>query len=362
MHRRRRIDPRVIGSFVVGAIILSVAGLVFFGPGGFFSETRTYVVHFEGSVKGLNVGSPVRFRGVKIGQVKEINVRVRPKDFEFHIPVVIEIEPSRIKAEGSSQGLLDALKTSVQGDDPILSLVDKGLRAQLQLDSLVTGQLYVNLDMLPDTPVVMTGYRSEYPELPTTTSSLEELTKTFEDLPLKELADTLIRSAEGIEKIINSPNLHNAMETFDATAVQMEKLLTSLNTQLPQVMSRLDQTLQRSETAISKLDATIEPLAESFTGAMTETRVLLNRVDGKIAPLSDQLLKSLQAFDLASTATADAMQQLQGLSQGDSNVVSQLTLTLREVNRAARTVRYLAEELERDPQMLLRGKPQGDSP
>ena len=67
MSRRKRIDPRVIGSFVVGAVILSVAALLFFGPGGFLSETRSYVIYFDSSVKGLNVGSPVRFRGVKIG-------------------------------------------------------------------------------------------------------------------------------------------------------------------------------------------------------------------------------------------------------------------------------------------------------
>ena len=362
MYRRKRIDPRVIGSFVVGAIILTVAGLMFFGPGGFLSETRSYVVYFDSSVKGLNVGSPVRFRGVKIGQVKDINVRVRPSDFQFHIPVVIDIEPSRIKAEGTKQGLLEALKTTVKGGDPMLSLVDKGLRAQLQLDSLVTGQLYVNFDMLPNAPLVLTGYSSEYPELPTVSSSLEELTKTFQDLPLKDLADKLIRSAEGFEQIITSPSLHNALAKFDNTTSQINQLLTTLNEQLLPTVELLKDTLQQSQATINRLDRNIEPLTRAFDQTLADTRATISRIDSKVDPLSAQLSQSLQAFNTASADTAEAMQQIKSLSQEDSRILAQLTLTLQEVNQTARTVRYLATELERDPQILLRGRSHGGTP
>ena len=90
MNRRKKIDPRVIGSFVIGAIILAVAGLLFFGPGGFLAETKKYVIFFESSVKGLTVGSPVRFRGVKIGQIRQINVRLQTQGFKFYIPMSIK--------------------------------------------------------------------------------------------------------------------------------------------------------------------------------------------------------------------------------------------------------------------------------
>ena len=188
MYKRKRVDPRVIGTFVVGAIILGVAGLIFFGPGGLLSNTEPYVLYFDSSVKGLNIGSPVRFRGVKIGQVKEINVKVRPRDFNFHIPVVIEIETSRIETDGSELSLFDTLRTGLQGNTPIQTLVNKGLRARLELDSLVTGQLYVNFDMFPDTPVRLAGYSAEHLELPTLASNMGEITKAFEDLPLRQLA------------------------------------------------------------------------------------------------------------------------------------------------------------------------------
>lgn len=334
MYRRKRIDPRVIGSFVVGAILLSVAGLVFFGPGGLISETKLYVLHFDSSVKGLTVGSPVRFRGVKIGQVKDINVRVRPTDFAFHIPVLIEIEPSRIEAEGSDKGIFEALKTSVKGANPIERLVAKGLRAQLQLDSLVTGRLYVNFDMHPDEPIYLTEYSTEHPALPTISSSLGELTKTIEDLPLRELALKLINSAEGFEKLVTSPSLHNGLAKFDQTATQLNALLMSLNQQLLPLSNKLHATLEATEKTIDHFDR-------------------------KIDPVSKDLSQALLAFTAASQKTEDSMQRLHEMTDNDSRLQQQLSQTLQELNRASRSVRYLTSEIERNPQILLRGRSVG---
>jgi paraquat-inducible protein B len=343
MHRRKRIDPRVIGSFVVGAILLSVGGLVFFGPGGLISETEIYVLHFDSSVKGLSVGSPVRFRGVKIGQVKDINVRVRPSDFEFHIPVIIEIEPSRIEADGTDLGLFDALKNSMQGGNPLTRLIEKGFRAQLQMDSLVTGRLYVNFDMHPDEPIYQVDYPSEYPALPTISSSLGELTKTFEDLPLRELADKLIQSANGFERLINSPSLHNGLAKFDETATQLNNLLLGLNNQIESLANEMKVTLQTTKRTLETTEATLQ------------------HVDKRIDPISSEFTAAMQAFTSASETTAATMQSIQQMTTNDSRLQQQLTLTLQELNRAARSIRYLSTELERDPQILLRGRNGGGS-
>lgn len=359
MHRRKRIDPRVIGSFVVGAVILSVAGLLFFGPGGFLSETRSYVIYFDSSVKGLNVGSPVRFRGVKIGQVKEINVRVRPSDFEFNIPVVIEIEPSRIKAEGTKQGLIEALKSTVQGGDPMMSLVEKGLRAQLQLDSLVTGQLYVNFDMSPEAPLSLTGYTSDYPELPSISSSLEELTKTFEDLPLKELARKLIHSAEGFEKIITSPSLHNALAKFDDTTTQLNQLLQGLNQQLLPLISALKETILKTQQTMDRLDGKIDPLSENLEQALNQAQATMQNINAKVDPLSAQMSQTLQNFNETAHKANAAISQINDVSSSDSRILEQLSTALQEVNQTARIVRLLTNEIERDPQILLRGRVNG---
>ncbi len=352
MYRRKRIDPRVIGSFVVGAVILSVAGLLFFGPGGFLAETRSYVVYFDSSVKGLNVGSPVRFRGVKIGQVKEINVRVRLEDFKFYIPVVIEIEASRIGTKGTSQSRLDTLKNTIKGDDLMLPLIPKGLRAQMQLDSLVTGQLYVNLDMRPDTPLILTGYEHDFPEIPAIKSSLAELSKTFEDIPLKELTNRLIHSAEGFEKLINSPSLHSVLTKFDDTTAQLNQLLRNLNKQLLPLAGSLQDTLLQSQTTIKNVDRKIEQ-------TLHEAQTTIAHIDRKVDPLAKQFSQAAQAVNDASMKTSASMQQIKGLSADDSRIMAQLSLALEEINRAARSVRYLSTELERDPRMLLRGRGNG---
>lgn len=341
MQRRKRVDPRVIGSFVVGAILLSVAGLIFFGPGGLISETVLYVLHFDSSVKGLTVGSPVRFRGVKIGQVKDINVRVRPSDFEFHIPVIIEIEPSRIEADGTNLGLFDTLKSTVKGEHPLTRLVEKGLRAQLQMDSLVTGRLYVNFDMHPDEPIYQVDYPSKYPSLPTISSSMSELAKTFEDLPLRELSAKLISSADGFERLVTSPSLHNGLAKFDETTTQLNALLAGLNQKLTTLSGDMQSTLQTTQQTLST------------------TQDTLKHIDTRIDPLSSEFTTAMQAFSSASEKTELVMQSVQQMTANDSRLRQQLSLTLHELNRAARSIRYLSSELERDPQILLRGRMSG---
>ncbi|PLX96491.1 MAG: hypothetical protein C0622_14960 [Desulfuromonas sp.] len=359
MRRRKRIDPRIIGAFVLGAIILSVSGLIFFGPGGLLTETRKYVIYFSGSVKGLNVGSPVRFRGVKIGQVKDINVRIQPSEYTFNIPVFIEIEPSRIKSEGGNEGLLDALKTN---KDPMTSLVDKGLRAQLQLDSLVTGQLYVNLDMHPDTDAKFHSISNEFPELPAISSSLDELSETIEELPLKEIASKLISTADGIEAIVTSPGLHKAIDNVGNSAEQLDLMIRELNRQLIPMVTSLKNTVEQAELTMTKLDARIEPLADSLDATLSQTRGTMAHIDSKIDPLDDQLQKTLQAFETTAKQAGIAVEQIRELSGTDSQLIDQLSVTLQEVNKAARKVAYFADELERDPQILLRGRSQGDTP
>ena len=235
----------------------------------------------------------------------------------------------------------------------MLPLVPKGLRAQMQLDSLVTGQLYVNLDMLPDTPLNLTGYEHDFPELPAITSSLAELTKTFEDIPLKELADKLIRSAEGFEKLINSPSLHNALSKFDNTMEQINKLLQNLNEELLPIADSFKETLLQGQIAINNIDQKLEQTLQT-------AQTTIAHMDSKVDPLAKEFSQAVQAVNDASVKTEDAMQQIKGLSANDSQIMEQLSLTLQEIDRTARTVRYLTSELERDPQMLLRGKGNGE--
>ncbi|MBT8124865.1 MAG: MCE family protein, partial [Gammaproteobacteria bacterium] len=89
----KKSNPTFIGAFVVGAIALAVTTVILLGGGKIFSDRSTYVTYFEGSIQGLRVGANVNFRGVRIGQVRRINVRFEESMLNFDLPVIIELEP-----------------------------------------------------------------------------------------------------------------------------------------------------------------------------------------------------------------------------------------------------------------------------
>ena len=149
----KEVNKIAIGGVVVGAIGLAVLSLLVFGSGRFFQKKSMQVMFFQGSVKGLNVGAPVKFRGVDIGMVKDIQLTINPQDLEFYVPVYVEIFKNRISIlGGESQG---KKFDDEEGVDTLVT--EMGLRAQLQMQSFVTGQLFINYDFYPETPIKKVG-------------------------------------------------------------------------------------------------------------------------------------------------------------------------------------------------------------
>ena len=177
----KQANKTVIGAFVLGAIALVVAGVLIFGAGRFLKHLNEYVLYFEGSVKGLSVGAPVMFRGVKIGQVTNIALELNVKDLSALVPVMIELDPEKITSVG---GDMKAARAK-GGQYPFLkSLIEKGLKAQLQLQSMVTGQLLVSLELYPDKPIRFAGTEGKHPEIPTIPTDIQAFTKKLEGAEL----------------------------------------------------------------------------------------------------------------------------------------------------------------------------------
>src|SRR5580765_3240053 len=155
-----RVNSAAIGAFVVGAIVLLLVALLVWGGTGLFRSKLTYVLFFDSAVTGLNKGAPVLARGVKIGEVTDVQLRWGTRGV---IGVYVGLEPDLLKgmAEG---GPAQALERAVQQD---------GLRAQLRLESFVTGVLYVAFDLRPDTPIVRRGLDPKVPEMPTIPTDIE---------------------------------------------------------------------------------------------------------------------------------------------------------------------------------------------
>ena len=325
----KQASKTVIGTFVLGAIALMIAGVVVFGSDKFFRKVNRDVMFFEGSVKGLQIGAPVMFRGVQIGHVTDVILRINARELTAFIPVYAEIYPQKI--------------VPIEGDQSydqqyLQSLIKKGLRAQLQLQSFVTGQLVVNLDFYPNTPVRLVGLEKKYPEIPTIPSSLEQLTKRFEELPLKEIADRLNETLAGINKIVNSKDLQ-----------------TSINS--------LNNLLKSTDALVKNLNAEVGPLAADIKGttgaaraAIVQAEKTLRFDEGAPGEIASSIKETLSAAQATLKETNKAVENVNGVAVQNANLGYEIGRTLEQIAELSRSIRVLADYLERHPEALLRGK------
>lgn len=351
----KQANTTVIGAFVVGAVVLLVAGVLVFGSGRLFSDKAEFVLFFEDSVKGLTVGSPVDFRGVKIGSVVAIKVVLDKKDQSLKIPVYIEIEPNRV-ALGSIGNDLRTVSRE-QGLSSITELLIKqGLRAQLEMQSLVTGQLIVHLDFYPDKPVNLVGAEPKYPELPTVRSSLSELSKTVEKLPIGEIANKLMLTIDGLERLVNSSDLKDTMVSIGRTVKSAEEIAKTIEIEVKPIADRLDKTLGEAEKLFRNVDAHVKPIASEATLALKDTRGLINNVNGRVPQLVSTTEDTLIAAGLA---MKKAQKAIDGVGGESSGVRFELNKALAELAAAARSIRGLSDYLQNHPEALLQGKKGG---
>jgi len=320
----RKANPALIGGFVVGAIALAVIGLLVFGSGQMFKHTVTYVCFFPGAVDGLNLGAPVKLKGVEIGTVTDIGLRFgemsgKVIDAEevsrgIRIPVTIQIERDKVGERGAN--------TANFGDPANLKrLVNLGLRAQLNSQSMVTGLLFVQLDLKPGTPATLVMPEGSKPdEIPTVPTAMEQMQsaaqqimRKLEDLHVERLVQSASEAVEGISQVVNSPGLKRALET------------------LPDTMANVNQ-------------------------AVTSLRELSTGLDSKDGPLLDSLKGTSDKASAAMEQARLTLQSVQALADPNSALAGQLTSSLQEIASAARAMRLLADYLERNPSALVRGK------
>lgn len=263
-----------------------------------YTRKINFVMYFDSSVRGLSVGAPVEFKGIKIGTVTRISLEFDSKKTTFRIPVSVEIEPERIVQTNNN---------GVSSYATFQTLVQHGLRARLQTGSLLTGQLFVELGMFPDTPIHLSDTQSKVPELPTIPAGLTVITDSAQEFLAKlnrikvdEIGDQLLASLKGANKILNAPEIHTAVGEM-GTAMQS----------LKSVLSKVDQsdikgTIAAAKNALAKVDQTL---------------VLTNRILKPNAPLQYNLIEMIS-----------------------------------ELQETARSIRTLVEMLQRQPQALIFGK------
>ncbi len=333
------VSKTLIGVFVMGAMALAVTAVLVFGSGRFFKQTKKFVMVFPGSVKGLNVGAPVIFRGVAIGQVTDIQLRVDPKTLSGEVPVYVEIDPDKFSVPQDQRPLLEITRTKYAYINP---LIDKGLKAQLQLQSFVTGQSMVYLDFFPDKPVRLTGIEKRYPEIPTVPGDMEELSKTLKDLKLGELLKNITHVVDSLDKIANSPELKGSIASLHDTLKDTDRLVKNVDSQVKPVMADLKETLGASRTALAQAERTLAQVEKA-----------LSSKDGVPAEVN----KALQTASEALRQAESTLKAVQAVAEDNANTGHELNRTLKDVSAAARSVNTLADYLERHPESMLQGKP-----
>jgi paraquat-inducible protein B len=327
------VSKTLIGAFVVGAVALLVAGIAIFGSGTFFVKQPKFVMFFSGSVNGLTVGSPVQFRGVRIGQVTEIRAQFNPKTLTFTIPVYVEIDPRSI------YGPVQLKAEAEEGKYPLFKqLLAKGLKAQLRLRSIITGQLYIAVDFHPEEPIRLVGLDKKYPEIPTIQSPTEVLMSTLEKVPFSELADKLVKVTDGIERTVNSPEVAASLKNLDASLKNLSTLLKNVNSEVKPLASSLRDT------------------SDVARDAFAQAKETLSLKDGESGKLAEGLQGTLKQVTSVLEEIRATVASYNRLAQDNAHIGYEVTRTLSEIEGAARSLRQLADYLDRHPEALVKGK------
>lgn len=330
----------MIGGFVIGAMALGITALLIFGSGDFFKKKETYVLYFKDSVKGLNVGAPVLFRGVQIGVVASITLLADAHDMSTRIPVVIDTDPEQWKF---TQG------ETLDHKNGVSKLINKGMRASMELQSIVTGKYVIQFDFHPNEPAHLVGTDLPYEELPTIQSGIEKISDTLEKLPLKELVQKLSSAISGFDNMINSQNAKQIVPAVHQVVSEAQHFIQSLDDQVHPLSTEISSAVNEYKVVAQNVNKQVGPLLSDY-------RKLARDIDQQIAPLVKEIRLTAETIQAGAQMAESTFKSAKGLISNDSRVFMELTKTLKELSGAARSIKAWADYLERHPEALIQGK------
>ena len=300
----KRVNPALIGAFVLGALALVIVALLVWGSGRLFEKAHNYVCYFPGSVNGLNLGAPVKFRGVQVGEVTDVRLLYKQVRGDPRVPVFLKLDEDRVRELGAQSPTTDVMQ----------GYVERGMRARLQTLSIVTGVLYVDFDLLPGSPLVLVQAEdAPIHELPTLPTPLEEMTKSVGDILAELKTVDFERIGKGVNEVIanvngvvGKPELRHAVE------------------QLPELVAS-------AKRLVANLDERTGPVLVSARGTSEEAR-------------------------RAAESLRSTLDDIHALVAPESALAVGMTRTVGDLGQAARALRDLADYLERNPNSVVFGR------
>ncbi len=327
-----RTSSAAVGGFVLVGIVLVVGAILLFGGLRLFTPTLRAVVLFPTSVAGLTVGAPVTFRGVVVGSVRKIALRLNVADRSSAIPVYLELDPERISWDDTGPQEIDS-KTGKKAEPGIPSLVLAGLRAMLSTQSLVTGQLGVDLDFRSDAAITSSAETLGLPEIPSMPSAFQNLKDKLTDLPLRELVN----------------DMRTALASIQTVATTVSGKIDPLTDSARQAAEAASETMRASSEAVRKLSADASRTLDNIDKLATDSR--------QIVVLSGRELQGVLASAQRTAQSAEKLvASLNAIAAPRSEMRGDLEAALRDLAASASSLRGFTRELERSPVSALRGR------
>ncbi len=327
-----------IGAFVILSFVLLVTGIIIFGGGQLFTSKDTAIVYLEGSLQGLNVGAPVTYRGITIGEIKEIRLDIDPATYEITVPVLISLTPDKVvKMDGKDKNY--DINTFLK------IMCDRGLRATLKSQSLLTGKLYIDLAIHEGSEAIYHDKDGKYLEIPTIPSEIQQMTRAMQSLDFSELATKFSNTMTALEKM--STTLEQALGS-EASKENLALFFASLD-RFHSILAKFDENLlpmmNKMETSFDKVSL----LADN-------TNQMVGQLDGQIDPFFITMNATVEDMGRTMQTTEALMTGLRQSTGTESPLYYQLTESIVEMGKAAKSIRAFTEYLERNPQMLIFGQ------
>ncbi len=317
----------LIGSFVVAALVMVVVGVLWLSGNSLFSKQQQAMIYFNGNVSGLYVGAPVTFRGVAIGQVEAIGIEVDRETLKALMPVRVRLKAETLRYDGAKDTALD-----------LPALVQRGLRARLVAESIVTGQKAVELDFAPGTPATLVGH-SGLPEIPALAERFGALIEQVAQLPLAQTVQEIRDTAK---------ELRGALASVQQTLAGTQAVLDSASKQLTQTGAESRLTLQAATEAIRAVHSQSVQTMASITQLSEAAR-------STVLSAQPDLQRTLAGTREAAEAARVAMNRVAEMTAPNAALRSDLDAAMRDLSQAARSLRDWSELLEEKPNAIIFG-------
>ncbi len=335
-------SPTAIGSFVVAGLALAISAAIYFGSVSFSSGDPQFVMFFDESVAGLAEGAKVKLRGVPIGSVKRIALRLpNQADNDPRIPVFIEISVDALTRLGALTNVSDR-----DTEESMKRAIDRGLRGRLQMESLITGMYYVELDFEPDpTPPVYAQdpERIEHSEIPTLPSQFAAIGRTASDMatqiatiPFNELSDHMLSLVKSIDLILTELRERDLVDTVADTLESVRDQVGEMN--VGETLSDLQITIQNLNKLLEQAGDKVDPLT------------------AEVQTIATDLKKTLQSVQDSMAAVERTGNQVGEALAPNSPLIYRTEKAMAELAKAADAIARLADQLERNPSAVVRGK------